>query len=140
MNLPLIIIVVYLAVVTIVGALLARKCVSYKDWAVASGGMDIIMVAAGIAKIPTRRLRRFTRSKPHSFKKSRCDEEQDAVCKQARERSMLRDQAGVILRSTGRCVFALLIGSGLERRTVPVLLQSPVCYSCFAALRCPFGR
>jgi SSS family solute:Na+ symporter len=49
MNLPLIIIVVYLAVVTVVGALLARKSASSKDWAVAGGGMGIIMLAVGIA-------------------------------------------------------------------------------------------
>jgi len=40
---------------------------------------------------------------PHSFKKSRCDEEQGAVCKQARERSILRNQAGCELeRSSSR--------------------------------------
>jgi hypothetical protein len=31
---------------------------------------------------------------PYRFKKSRCDKEQGAVCKQARERSNLRDQTG----------------------------------------------
>lgn len=49
MNLALIIIIVYLVAVTAIGVLLARKSVSSKDWAVAGGGMGIIMVAVGIA-------------------------------------------------------------------------------------------
>jgi hypothetical protein len=45
-------------------------------------------------------------SNPHSFKKSRCDEEQGAVCKQGRKRSILRNQAGCGLeRSSSRMLF-----------------------------------
>ncbi|OUV67247.1 MAG: hypothetical protein CBC93_06385 [Gammaproteobacteria bacterium TMED133] len=49
MNLPLVIIVVYLVTVTVIGALLTRKSVSSRDWAVAGGRMGIFMVAVGIA-------------------------------------------------------------------------------------------
>lgn len=38
-----------MAVVTVIGALLARKSTSSKDWAVAGGGMGIVMIAVGIA-------------------------------------------------------------------------------------------
>jgi solute:Na+ symporter, SSS family len=40
---------VYLVAVTVVGTLLTRKSASSEDWAVAGGGMGIIMVAVGVA-------------------------------------------------------------------------------------------
>ncbi|MDG2255429.1 MAG: sodium:solute symporter family protein [Opitutaceae bacterium] len=49
MNLPIMIIGVYLVAVTVVGTLLTRKSASSEDWAVAGGGMGIIMVAVGVA-------------------------------------------------------------------------------------------
>jgi SSS family solute:Na+ symporter len=49
MSLPLIVIIGYMTAVTVVGALLARRSTSSKDWAVAGGGMGMAMVAVGIA-------------------------------------------------------------------------------------------
>ena len=47
------------------------------------------------------------------FKKSRCDEEQGAVCKQARERRKLRDQAGCGLEHSSSCMSVLAFKSAL---------------------------
>ncbi|MCZ6672217.1 MAG: hypothetical protein O7C75_04680, partial [Verrucomicrobia bacterium] len=55
---------------------------------------------------------------PHSFKKSRCDEEQGAVCKQARERSILRNQAGCVLeRSSSRMLILAFVPSPWRQRS-----------------------
>ncbi len=49
---------------------------------------------------------------PHCFKKSRCDEEQGAVRKLARERRFLRDQAGCGLeRSSSRMLVLAFVPS-----------------------------
>jgi len=49
MDLSLIVIVSYLVAVTVIGVLLSRRSSSSKDWAVAGGGMGLMMVAVGIA-------------------------------------------------------------------------------------------
>jgi hypothetical protein len=36
-----------------------------------------------------------------------CDEDQGAICKQARERSILRDQAGCVLERSSSCMLIL---------------------------------
>ncbi len=41
--------VAYLVIVTLIGSILARKTTTASDWAVASGGMSTIFIAAGIA-------------------------------------------------------------------------------------------
>jgi solute:Na+ symporter, SSS family len=46
---PIFVIVGYLVMVTVIGAVLARRTASSKDWAVAGGGMGLAMVAVGIA-------------------------------------------------------------------------------------------
>jgi Na+/proline symporter len=46
---PLAIIVAYLVVVTVVGAALSRRTRSSSDWAVAGGGMSMLMVSVGVA-------------------------------------------------------------------------------------------
>ncbi|MFP6585042.1 MAG: hypothetical protein VCD00_21100 [Candidatus Hydrogenedentota bacterium] len=46
---PIILIVGYLAIVTVAGSLLARRTASSKDWAVAGGGMGMGMIAVGVA-------------------------------------------------------------------------------------------
>jgi hypothetical protein len=48
-----------------------------------------------------------SQTSPHSFKKSRCDEDQGAIFKQARERSILRDQAGCVLERSSSCMLIL---------------------------------
>lgn len=49
MDISLIVIIVYLAAVTVIGSLLARKTASSSDWAVAGGGMSMAMIAVGVA-------------------------------------------------------------------------------------------
>jgi hypothetical protein len=51
---------------------------------------------------------------PKRFKKSRCDEEQDAVRKLARERSFLRDQAGCGLERSSSRMSVLAFGSAFD--------------------------
>ena len=46
---PIILIVGYLAIVTIIGSMLSRRTASSSDWAVAGGGMGMGMIAVGIA-------------------------------------------------------------------------------------------
>ncbi len=46
---PIVVIVVYLTLVTAVGMALSRRTRSSRDWAVAGGGMSLLMVAVGIA-------------------------------------------------------------------------------------------
>ena len=46
---PIVLIVGYLALVTVIGSLLARRTSSSKDWAVAGGGMGMGMIAVGVA-------------------------------------------------------------------------------------------
>ena len=53
MSLPLVIIIGYLVVVTLVGALLARRNTSSKQWDVAGGGMGIMRVAVGVTRTRT---------------------------------------------------------------------------------------
>ena len=45
------------------------------------------------------------------FKKPRCDEEQGAVCKQVRERRLLRDQVGCGLEHSSSCMLVLAFKS-----------------------------
>jgi hypothetical protein len=54
---------------------------------------------------------RNTNSELKRFKKSRCDEEQVAVRKPARERRCLRDQAGCGLERSSSCTSVLAFGS-----------------------------
>jgi solute:Na+ symporter, SSS family len=49
MNLPLLVIVGYLTLVTLIGMLAARRSSSSTDWAVAGGGMGVLMIAVGAA-------------------------------------------------------------------------------------------
>lgn len=49
MNTALIVMIVYLVVVTVVGSLVARRSTGSRDWAVAGGGMGLLMVAVGVA-------------------------------------------------------------------------------------------
>ena len=49
MDLSIVVIVVYLAVVTAVGSALSRRAKTSGQWAVAGGSMPLIMVAVGIA-------------------------------------------------------------------------------------------
>ena len=49
MNIPLLVIVCYLILVTFVGSLSLRRTRSSRDWAVAGGGMTMTMVVAGVA-------------------------------------------------------------------------------------------
>ncbi|MDP7640082.1 MAG: hypothetical protein QGG73_10265, partial [Candidatus Hydrogenedentes bacterium] len=46
---PIAVIIVYLVVVTAVGMALSGRTKSSRDWAVAGGGMSMVMVAVGIA-------------------------------------------------------------------------------------------
>ena len=43
------VIVGYMVMVTVIGAVLSRRTASSKDWAVAGGGMGMLMVAVGVA-------------------------------------------------------------------------------------------
>lgn len=47
--LPIVVIVLYMVLVTVIGAMLSRKTASSKDWAVAGGGMGMGMVIVGVA-------------------------------------------------------------------------------------------
>jgi SSS family solute:Na+ symporter len=47
--LPIVVIVVYMVLVTAVGALFARRTAGSKDWAVAGGGMGMLMIVVGVA-------------------------------------------------------------------------------------------
>jgi SSS family solute:Na+ symporter len=47
--LSIVLIVGYMVMVTVIGAVLSRKTSSSKDWAVAGGGMGLMMVAVGVA-------------------------------------------------------------------------------------------
>lgn len=49
MDIAGVMIIVYLVVVTAVGSFAARRSKSSKDWAVAGGGMGVVMVAMGLA-------------------------------------------------------------------------------------------
>lgn len=49
MNIPVLVIVAYLTMVTVVGSYFARRTSSSSDWAVAGGRMSMIMVAVGVA-------------------------------------------------------------------------------------------
>lgn len=46
---PILVIILYMVIITVVGATLSRRTSSSKDWAVAGGGMGMMMVAVGIA-------------------------------------------------------------------------------------------